>query len=91
MTRRLPAWFGKASAGLLGGFLTAVAGTMAIALYAPDSERDRMLAAGLSFVPLWVTGLCVAGLSPTGRRAWLINGSWFLTLAALAAAGLVWG
>ncbi|MEM8995446.1 MAG: hypothetical protein AAGF23_11725 [Acidobacteriota bacterium] len=91
MSRRWPGWLGKVSAGILGGFLVAVAGTMGIALYAPAPERDRMLAAGLSFVPLWVTALCLAGLSRSGRRAWLVNGAVFLVMASLATARLVWG
>lgn len=82
---------GKITAGVIGGFLVAVAGTMCLALYAPDSERDRMLAAGLSFIPFWVVALCVAGLSASGRRAWMWNGSWFLVMAALAAGRLAVG
>ena len=82
---------GKASAGILGGFLVAVAGTMCIALFAPALERDRLLAAGLSFIPFWVVALCIAGMSGNGRRAWMWNGSWLLMMAALAAARLVFG
>ena len=81
-------WLGKATAGVLGGFFVAVAGTMCIALYSPEAERDRMLAAGLSFIPFWIVALCIAGMSSGGRRAWMWNGSWFLVMATLAAARL---
>ena len=80
---------GQILVGTLGGFFLGVAGMMCIALYAPFIERDRVLAAGLSFIPFWVGGLFLAGLSRSTLMAGLRVGGCLLVLGGIAVAGLM--
>ena len=82
---------GQILVGTLGGFFLGVTGMMCIALYAPFVERDRVLAAGLSFIPFWVGGLFLAGLSRSTVMACVRVGGCLLLLAGIAVAGLMMG
>ena len=75
---------GQLLAGGLGGFLGAVAGTVCIALHLQIGERDRILVAGLAFIPLWLAALFLAGTSSTTKGAWSRIGLWLLLFTGLA-------
>ena len=70
---------GRVTAGLLGGFVLALAMAVALSVYYPNSdELNRLFAGGLLFGPLWVLTMLVAFMAPNGCSAW-----WRIGLPAL--------
>lgn len=79
-------WFGRASAGLVLGFLLALAGSGLLAWFGPGGIAPN--AAKTQFImwiiaPIWSTVLSLSFLFRTGRSAWIKLG--LTTLLAFAA------
>ena len=66
---------GRVSAGLLGGFVLALAMALALSIYYPHPDAiNRQFAGGILFGPLWIAAMLVALMVRDGRRAWLCIG-----------------
>jgi hypothetical protein len=66
---------GRVSAGLLGGFVLALAIAMALSIYYPHPNAiNRLFAGGILFGPLWMVAMLFAFMTRDGRRAWLCIG-----------------
>jgi hypothetical protein len=62
---------GRVSAGLLGGFVGALAVAVALSVYYPHPDAlNRLFAGGILFGPLWVGAMFVAFMARSGRSAW---------------------
>ena len=77
--------WGRATAGAVPGFLLA-AGLVGLVCWCLPGPWQASLVGGMvAFFPLWVGVFCVAFLFRSGVAAW----TW-LSLAALAALGVLW-
>ena len=81
---------GRVSAGLIGGFVLALAMAMALSMYYPHPDAiNRLFAGGILFGPLWVAAMLIAFMARDGRCAWLCIGFPTLGMVLLNVIGLL--